>query len=238
MEVEEEMSSRAWIAICALLLGVLMSGWSAGCGSSTRREIPETPKVAVNKLPVVFAKHTFDPAAPPADMPPLAAQESAECDSSFQSSANVRGQFRRTGGTSAMVVITQVKLTLQLHVNIWVPVGASQHVMDHEDGHREISEYYYQSADKLAERIAAAYMARQVEISGTDLDAESSKMLQQIAAEITEEYNKQLNPEPTQLFYDSITDHGRNGIVAKDAVEHALKNVVIEVAQPTTSTSN
>jgi hypothetical protein len=238
MEAEEEMSSRPWIAICALLLGALVSGWSAGCGSSPRREIPETPKVAVNKLPVVFAKHTFDPASPPADMPPLAAQESAECDTSFQSSANVRGQFRRTGGTNATVMITQVRVTLQLHVNIWVPVGVSQQVMDHEEGHREISEYYYHSADKLAERIATVYMARQVEISGSDLDAESGKALKQIATEITDEYNRQLNPGPTQLFYDSITDHGRNGTVAKDAVEHALKNVVIEVAQPTATTGN
>jgi hypothetical protein len=139
--------------------------------------------------------------------------------------------------TRATVIVTQVKVTLQLNVNIWVPLGASQQVIDHEQGHRQISEYYYQSADKLAERIAAAYMAKQVEISGTDLDAESSKMLQQIAAEITDEYNKELNPETTQLFYDAITDHGRNGTIAKEAVDHALKNVAIE-AQPTTNTGN
>jgi len=41
----------------------------------------------------------------------------------------------------------------------------------------------YQTADKLAERIAATYMGKQVEITGTDLGAESSKMLQQMAAD-------------------------------------------------------
>jgi hypothetical protein len=237
MEAGERMSSRLWIVLC-VLLGVLAFGWIAGRKFSSRREVAEAPRVIIQKQSVVFANHTFDPAAPPADMPPLAGQESAECDSSFRSGASVRGEFRRTDGTRATVAVTQIKVTLQLNINIWVPIGASQQVIDHEDGHRQISEFYYQSADKLAERVAAAYLAKRVEISGTDLDAESSKALQQMATEITDEYNKELNPGPTQLFYDAITDHGRNGADAKDAVAHALKNVAIETSQPTTNTGN
>jgi len=231
------MSSRRLIVIC-LLLGLLVFGWFASRKVSHRREIAEAPKVIVNKQPVTFANHTFDPTAPPADMPPLATQEAAECASNFQSSASARGESRKTDATHAIVTVTQIKMTLQLHINIWVPVNASQLVIDHEEGHRQISEYYYQSADKLAERIAATFLGKQVEISGTNLDAESSKMLQQIATEITDEYNKELNPGPTQLFYDSITDHGRNGADAKDSVAHALKNAAIEATQPATNTGN
>ncbi len=81
-------------------------------------------------------------------------------------------------------------------------------------------------------------MGRQIEITGTDLGAESSKMLQQIAADLTAEYNKELNPGPTQLLYDTITDHGRNDTVVKDAVAHAIQNVTVESAQPTTNPGN
>jgi hypothetical protein len=123
-------------------------------------------------------------------------------------------------------------VTLQLNITIWTPTDVTQHVIEHEEGHRQISEYYYQSAGKLAQQIAAAYMGKQVDITGADLDAESSKLLQQTAAEITEEYNKELNPAPAQLLYDAITDHSRNDFVAKDAVAHALKNVAIESTQP------
>lgn len=49
-----------------------------------------------------------------------------------------------------------------------------------------------------------------------------------MAGEITDEYRKQLNPEPAQLLYDSITDHSRNEVAVKDAVAHVIKNVVIE----------
>jgi hypothetical protein len=213
-----------------VLLGVLLFGWLAWRGFSSRQPLGEVPVPSpvpiIDKQPVIFASRTFDPASPPADMPPLSSGESAECDSQFLSSASVRGESRPTDATHATVTITQVKVTLQLNINIWVPIGVTQHVIEHEDGHRQVSEYYYQTADKLAERIAAPYMGKQIEITGTDLSAESSKMLQQMAAAITDEYNKELNPGPAQLLYDSITDHGRNEVVVKDAVAHALKNAL------------
>jgi len=217
--------SRGLIVFC-VLLGVLLFGWLAWRGFSSRRPLTEAPVPIIDKQPVAFASRTFDPAAPPADMPPLAPGESAECDSQFLSSASVRGESRETDATHATVTITQIKVTLQLNINIWVPAGATQHVIEHEDGHRQVSEFYYQTAGKLAERIAAPYMGKQIEITGTDLGAASSKMLQQMATAITGEYNKELNPGPAQLLYDAITDHGRNEVVVNDAVAHALKNAL------------
>lgn len=231
------MPSRSLIAFC-VLLGVLLFGWLAWRGFSSRRPLGEAPVPIIDKQPVALASRKFDPAAPPADMPPLSSGESAECNSQFLSSASVRGESRPTDATHATVTITQIKVTLQLKINIWVPTGVTQHVIEHEDGHRQVSEYYYQTADKLAEQIAAPYMGKQVEITGTDLGAESSKMLQQMAAAITDEYNKELNPGPAQLLYDSITDHGRNEVVVKDAVAHALKNATIESTQPAANPGN
>jgi hypothetical protein len=229
--------SRGLVVLCGLM-GVLVLGWLTWRDFSSRRQLREAPALTINKLPIAFANRTFDPAAPPPDIPPLAPGENAECDSNFLSNASVRGESRQTDATHATVTITQIKVTLGLNINIWVPTGVTQHVMEHEEGHREISEYYYQTADKLAERIATKYMGRRVEITGTDLGVESSKMLQQMATDITDEYNKELNPGPTQLLYDNITDHGRNDVVVRDAVAHALKNVAVEWTQPTTNPGN
>jgi hypothetical protein len=234
MECGGGLPLRRLIVLC-LLLGVLIFGCLACRDSSSHLQPGETSAPAITKQPVAFASHTFDPAAPPANMPPLSANETAECDSDFLSSASVRGEPRQTDATHATLTITQVKMTLQLTINIWVPTGATQHVVEHEEGHRQISEYYYQTADKLAERIAATYLGKQVEITGTDLSAESTKTLQQMAAEITDDYKRELNPGPTQLLYDSITEHGRNEVVVKDAVAHALKNTTIESPQPATT---
>jgi hypothetical protein len=189
--------------------------------------------VLITKRPALYASHTFDPASPAADMPPLGPGETAECDANFLASTSVRSQHRKTDAAHAIITIKQVLMTLQLQINVWLPIEATQIVADHEEGHRQIAEYYYQSADKLAERIAATYVGKQIDVSGSDLDVESNKMLLQVATDITNEFTKQINSNPTQLLYDSITDHARNGVVAKDAVDHAIKNAAVEVTQPT-----
>ena len=231
------MSSRNRIVLC-FSLGLLIFAALPWSGCSSPRHLSELPAPKIIKQPVVFASRTFDPAAPPSDMPPLSPGEAAECDSDFRSSASVRGESRETDATHATVTITQITVTLQLHINIWVPTAVTQRVIDHENGHRQISEFYYQTADQLAEKIAAPFLGKQVEISGPDLAAASSKMLQQMAADITDEYNRELNPGPAQLLYDSITDHGTNDVVVADAVAHALKNAAIEPSQPAPTSSS
>jgi hypothetical protein len=218
--------------VLCISVAALVFGWITWRNVSSRQQYRETSVPIITKQPVAVANRTFDPTAPPTDMPPLSGGEIAACDSDFQSNATVRGESRQTDSTHATVTITQVKMTLQLNINIWVPAGATTRVTDHEEGHRQISEYYYQTADKLAEKIAARYMGRQIDIAGTDLSAESTRMLQEMAREITGEYNKELNPGPTQQLYDDITDHGRNDVVVQDAVAHAIKNAVVESSQP------
>jgi hypothetical protein len=179
----------------------------------------------IDKQPVTFAMHTFDPSAPPADMPALAAWEQAECDSNFVSDANVKARTEMLDPTHGVVTVTGVKITLQLIINIWVPQGAPDHVIEHEQGHRQIAEYYYQSADKVAEQVSAVYLGKQVSVSGTDLNFEINKSLQQMGAEITVEYSKKLNPDLAQNRYDDITDHSRNDVSAAEAVAQVLRDV-------------
>jgi hypothetical protein len=231
------------LLVLGVVLAMFVVAWLTWRGFSsrdfsTRPQLGKALAPEINKQPVAFANHTFDPAAPPPDMPPLANGEIALCDSNFVSNANIGGESRRSDATHATVTIAKVAVTLQLIINIWVPIDATHHVIEHEQGHRQISEYYYQTADTLAQRIAAKYLGRRVEITGADLNAESSKMLEQLAREFTHEYNQELNPGPTQLLYDDITDHGRNDVVVQDAVAHAIKNVTIESPQPTTSPAN
>jgi hypothetical protein len=227
------LSTRRFNVLRLLLGGVIVCSLG-GCQSSAK----PTPGATIEKQPVNFASRTYDPASPPPDMPPLAAGEEAECDSNFLSDASVGGETQRTDATHALVTITQIKLTLQLNITTWVPAGVTPHVIEHEEGHRQIAEYYYQTAGELAQRIAGPYMGEKVEVTGTDLSVEATQLFRQVATEITEKYDKELNPEPTQLLYDSITDHGRNEVIVKDAVAAAIKNVVAESPQPATNPGN
>ena len=206
-----------------VLLGALLFAGFAWKHYSASGQQPESFQPIIDKLPAVFAQRAFDPASPPSDMPPLGEGEEAECDSNFISDANVSGRMEKTDSTHATVTITQLKMMLQLKITIWVPDGATQHVIEHEEGHRQISEYYYQSADKVAARIAAPHIGQQIAISGQDLNAEFRNALLQLSAQITAEYNNKLNPGPAQQHYDDLTDHSLNDRDAKEVASLALK---------------
>lgn len=231
------MSMRRSIPVCMLL------GWTAvvlfGCGSGSQvsRVAPQAP-IQITKQPMNFAMRTFDPGAPPREMPPLSEGELAVCDSNFTSSAALSGKNHRIDSTHAMLTVTGAKVTLQANITIWTPVGATEHVIEHEKGHQQISEYYYQTADKLAEQIAETYVGRQVPIAGTDLDGEANTELQELARQLTEEYGKQLNPDPAQELYDTITDHSRNETLASDAVANAIKDAEITAPHPVADAQN
>jgi hypothetical protein len=209
------------LGISLLALFAAWLGWRNY--SSHSDPARDASAIIIEKQPPVFSRHSFDPAAPPRDMPPLGEGEEAECDSNFVSNATVSGTLRKMDATTATVTVTQVKVALQLRINIWVPQGATQHVIEHEQGHREISEHYYQSADKVARQIAASYLGKQVVISGSDLNSEFSKALLKMSSDLTAEYNDQLTPGPAQQRYDDLTDHSRNDVPANDAVAQALK---------------
>jgi hypothetical protein len=214
---------RKAIGLLCALLALLVLCWFLlrNYAPSGRPQVVAAPIIVKQAASVM--SHTFDPTAPPTEMPTLSEGELAVCDTNFTANAVVSGESQKLDATHATLTITQVKVTLGLGVNIWTPVGASDHVVEHEDGHRQISEYFYQTADKLAARIAAKYMGKQVQVSGADLEAEITKTLQQMGAEITDEYDKELNPEATQLRYDAITDHARNDVNAKDGVAQAIR---------------
>lgn len=192
----------------------------------------QTPGLMIDKQQETVTHRMFDPAKPPVEMPPFDSEENAECDSDFLVDAKVGGQVRQTDATHATLTINQIEVTLRLHTTIWLPNKVSQHVSDHEEGHRQISEYYYQSVDKVAQRIAASYMGKQVVITGTDLRAKVSKLLQTMCTDIDDEYKREITPEPTQLRYDAVTDHSRNNVVAKDAVAQVLKGITVASTQP------
>jgi hypothetical protein len=214
---------RRIILLCVLLAAVIVAVllWRS---SSSHQQSGGASVPTIIKQPENFANRTFDPASPPSDIPPFAPDELAVCDSDFLSDAHVAGEAHETDSTHAIVTVTGVTVNLQLNVTIWVPNTASQHVLDHEQGHREISEHFYMAADKIAAKIAAPYLGRKFEISGADLNVELSKSLREMGAEITAQYGRELNPNPTQLRYDTITDHSRNDVTAKDAVAQALND--------------
>lgn len=202
---------RRWIIVMFLLV--------AGVPSVQA----EQPQVEIVKMPVQVGTRYFDPKRPPRDRPPLSGPEEAVCAGDFLSDASVGAQAQMTDATHAKATINRIKVTLQLNMTIWLPNNPQKWTVEHEDGHRQISEYYYRNAEVIARRVAEPYLGKTIEISGRDLRKALSEAVGKIAEEITNEYNRQMPVETTQDRFDTITEHSRKDIPVPDAVAQALK---------------
>lgn len=183
----------------------------------------DQPQVEIVKMPAQIGTRYFDPKRPPRDLPPLQPPEEAVCAGDFLSDASVGAQAIQTDATHAKATINRIKVTIQLNMTIWLPNNPQKWTVEHEEGHRQISEYYYRHADVVARRVAEPYLGRTVEISGRDLRRALSDAIGKIAGEITGEYNRQMPVEATQERFDAITEHSRKEIAVADAVAQALK---------------
>jgi hypothetical protein len=198
----------------------------------------EQPQVTIVKTPMNMATKYFDPKRPSRERPPLTPPEEAVCASDFLSDASIGAQAVQTDATHAKATINQIKVTLQLDITIWLPTNPQKWTVEHEEGHRQISEYYYKNADAIARRIAEPYLGKVIDISGRDLRKALSAAVQKVGAEITNEYNKQMPVEVTQDRYDSITEHSRKDIPVPDAVAQAIRETAPAIAQSGSDAEN
>jgi hypothetical protein len=183
----------------------------------------EQPQVEIVKMPAQVGTRYFDPKRPPRDRPPLTGPEEAVCAGDFLSDASVGAQAMQTDATHAKATINRIKITLQLNITTWLPNNPQKWTVEHEEGHRQISEHYYRNAEMIARRIAEPYIGKTFEISGQDLRRALNAAVGKIAEEITNEYTRQMPVETTQDRFDTITEHSRKEIPVPDAVAQALK---------------
>ena len=189
--------------------------------------------VKITKKPVHVERRTFDPRRPPRDMPQLKPPENAVCASDFLSNANVGAQGVQIDATHANLTVNLIEVTLQLNITIWLPQNPPKTVVEHEEGHRQIAEYFYKNADAIAKRVAEPYLGKTLAISGQDLRKAASVAVDKIGGEITDAYNKEMPVELTEARYDAITEHSRKDIPVPDAVAQAIRETTPASTQQT-----
>jgi hypothetical protein len=183
--------------------------------------------VVVRKAPESLAVRSFDPKHPPKEMPPLNASEAAVTESVFACGARIEVETKTIDNKPVRTSIVGVRLDLGLEVTEWLPKDVTPKIKAHEDGHRNISELYYENAEKIAATIAKKYVGKQLEIQDGDVKAAIKKA----ASECCEEYLGAVEKpsQKVQEKYDEITDHGRNKVAEKRAIEKAVEEVKEEL---------
>lgn len=63
-------------------------------------------------------------------------------------------------------------------------------------------------------------------------------MLRELAKKFTDEYGNQLNQDPAQQLFDTMTDHSRNETPVSDAITAAIKDAEITAPHPVADAQN
>ena len=178
--------------------------------------------VKVQKVPPAVARKTFDRRDPPPEMPPLGPRADAVTHFRFGCSTNAsyevtsrRRDTRRgaggAGGCTATARINDLTVRLELEITIWLPRGARQKLIDHEEGHRVIAERVYETAERAAREEARKWVGRSVTGRADDCAAAADAAVREANHKFCEAYLEATSGWSGRVgdLYDQITDHGR-----------------------------
>jgi hypothetical protein len=172
----------------------------------------DQPSIVVHKLPVKVMKQTFDPHHLPKQMPPLVPGEAGLCHYEFTTDIQTGGDVDTIAPGQVKVTIDSVEINCSLPITIFLEPKAPQRIIEHEDGHRSVCEYYYANIDVYAKRAAEHVMGKTFVGKGKDKQSAINDAIGQAIAAINKEILDQTRVRAVACNdrYDKITDHSRN----------------------------
>jgi hypothetical protein len=184
--------------------------------------------VAVTRQQPVLETRVFDAEAPPAEMPLLGDRERAVTHSEYGIAAEVRvlvvGDYPELDLVGSVVEVESLAIDLGLVVTEWVPDDAPLALVEHEEGHRRISELFYEDAEAIARRLAARYVGRSFRGRGVDVDEARRAAMNEVIRELNRDYLRATHVAAARAneLFDDITDHGRRDVAIDEAIAAAV----------------
>ena len=209
------MNRRALLSCAAMVpLAGLLRRPAVGQGSAVR----------VTREEPITVRTEFDPARPPAEMPPLTPPEAGICKSTFVLSASVTYSAERLSGLAARIYVDGLDIVTRLRFDIYTAQGAPPKLRAHEEGHRAIGEHYYSGAAKIAEDIGRRLIGVTFDGTGIDQEAAQENAFGKAVAEIERDYMARIRVPSAAANerFDEITRHGLEAIEESEAIARAI----------------
>jgi hypothetical protein len=196
-------------------------------------------QVKAVKSPAAVEKKAFDPKTRPGDMPTPRGNEEGAVRANFV----IMTQPGFTAGTKKQeadgkwtgnVRTQQMAMQLSLKIDVWTPEGMSEKAKAHLDGHRQIVEEIYKTADKTAAKIGQTYVGRGGKGTGDSPDAAYKDALKTLMEALAAEYMAatEVRAGRVQEIYDELTDHGaKETPKIADAIKQAMAQQAKEEAE-------
>lgn len=120
--------------------------------------------------------------------------------------------------------ITRVTATLTMPVTLWLPNNVNKRLSEHEDGHRQICEEIYATAEKTAERQAELMIGQVFSAEAKSLEEAQNQAIFEASSELNRLYCRDTLDYSRRIsnLYDHLTRHGKNRTPVFIAVREAF----------------
>ncbi len=128
-------------------------------------------------------------------------------------------------GFAATVLVKQISVEVKLPIDVWLPEGASDRVIAHEDGHINICKHFYKDAQIAASECANSQLGRSYEGKGKDENEATERAIETVSSELVACYHRKVI-EPANrasASYDRLTNHGQNSTPIAEAISKAIQ---------------
>jgi hypothetical protein len=131
-------------------------------------------------------------------------------------------------GCAVTLIVNSLEIRLGLALDITLPKGCSEHLRSHEEGHRHIYEYFYDTyAEPAARKAAEDVYGKPVKAEGRNCKEAKEAAIALLNDKLSGQYRK-LASDPAKNandFYDKLTNHGRfEKVDSVTASEEAIKS--------------
>lgn len=191
-------------------------------------DLAAKPAVAKIKIsPPTVAYKTFPVGRPPMHAKGVDKGEAGLCQTEIACQVGLEGETPPISLGEAHATLRSVSFTVSAKITIWCQQGYTPAIMEHEETHRAISEYYYAKAHSVAQRLADNAIARELPLTGPK-DKALDRALTQLQGKLLDEFMRQIyqRSEYAQDRFDAITDHGRNGVTNADAKTQSIREEI------------
>lgn len=214
-----------WKPITVLLALLCQSAATAADGTG----LSSSDKVFVEKAAPTVERKEFNPWIPFTPQPKLEKGQKALTEFAFKlkvrfDDVDVLQKEDRRGRWFVTIRPKGVHATMSLPVVIWLPPGAPQKCIRHEEGHRIIAERVYQFAGDILRHYAAQTYSTDYKGEGASVELAIQDAYKRAISELNANYRGTVFDYALMVTqeYDRLTNHGLNPIAENDAIEQSF----------------
>jgi hypothetical protein len=162
----------------------------------------------------------------PSQKPALLISNVATCQHSYQCQVDFDVRSEQAAvGEPVHFYITKARFSLDMSCNIIQPESPYQFITLHEEGRRQVYEYFYRLGPQLAKRLGESVIGEEFTSREAGFENEKARALGETAARLRIQYLARLGSvaREADLYFEKLTDYGRNNLNQNQAAQEAAE---------------